>query len=941
MNNKPSSVALALLMLETINLQLSTAHAQGTAFTYQGRINTGAGPASGSYDFRFRLAADPLGITYVGSAYITNGIAVTNGLFLTTVDFGSGIFTGGTNWLEVDVRTNGAVGYTVLSPLQSVTPTPNAVFAETAGSVSGTVPAAQLSGVVASANLAGTYGNTVTLNNPGNNFAGNGANLTGVNAAALDGLNATNFWQTGGNKVATGQFLGSTNYQPMELWVNGVRALRLEPTTNDSSHAGIVNVIGGASVNSILPGTYGSVIGGGGAARYSGINLVSNTIASDMSVIGGGYNNAMQTNSAGSVIAGGWLNVIQANSASSVIAGGQQNVIQPGAGLSFIGGGQQNNIQTNSTGAILVGGADNIIQAFSPYAILVGGYGNYIQSGSGYTFLGGGSGNLIQPNATGAFLGGGSANTIQTYGSDSFLGGGSGNTIQSLSGYGFLGGGVNNNIQTTVHASVLVGGDGNTIQANSSEVFLGGGGNNTVQLSWFSVLVGGDANVALAGANYSFLGGGLWNTNGGNYSVVPGGQYNYAGGNYSFAAGQRAKANYQGDFVWADSQAADFSSSTADQFLIRALSGVGINKNNPATALDVGGTVTATRFVGDGSGLFNVSLPGSVLTNGEPAVALGALTLGGNLTLPQPATITSGGSAILSVDAIGNSYFGFHAGPSGSDNVGLGYQTLQHCTTDGGAVAVGYQALQNENANSQATTSGYGENTAVGYEALQYDASGYANTAVGFSALIVNTNGSGNTANGDNALANNSTGSGNIALGYNAGIALTSGNNDIYIGNNGVASESGVIRIGTPGTQTATYLAGTAYVQVLAITSDRNAKENFAAVNPRDVLAKVAALPVTEWNYKADRTCDQHIGPMAQDFQAAFRLGADDKHISVADEGGVALAAIQGLNQKLEETQQTVRMKDTEIETLQQQNEALARRLNALEQAVQSLVEKK
>jgi hypothetical protein len=59
---------------------------------------------------------------------------------------------------------------------------------------------------------------------------------------------------------------------------------------------------------------------------------------------------------------------------------------------------------------------------------------------------------------------------------------------------------------------------------------------------------------------------------------------------------------------------------------------------------------------------------------------------------------------------------------------------------------------------------------------------------------------------------------------------------------------------------------------------------------------------VTEWNYKTDSQGVQHIGPMAQDFQAAFGLdGADDKHISVVDEGGVALAAIQGLNQKLEE----------------------------------------
>ena len=79
----------------------------------------------------------------------------------------------------------------------------------------------------------------------------------------------------------------------------------------------------------------------------------------------------------------------------------------------------------------------------------------------------------------------------------------------------------------------------------------------------------------------------------------------------------------------------------------------------------------------------------------------------------------------------------------------------------------------------------------------------------------------------------------------------------------------------------------------------------------------------------------QHIGPMAQDFHAAFGLnGADDKHISVVDEGGVALAAIQGLNQKLNE-------KDAEIQDLKRQNDSLAKQLNHLESVVESLADRK
>jgi hypothetical protein len=83
-------------------------------------------------------------------------------------------------------------------------------------------------------------------------------------------------------------------------------------------------------------------------------------------------------------------------------------------------------------------------------------------------------------------------------------------------------------------------------------------------------------------------------------------------------------------------------------------------------------------------------------------------------------------------------------------------------------------------------------------------------------------------------------------------------------------------------------------------SSDRNVKENFAPVQPREMLEKVVGLPLSSWNYKAD-TATRHVGPMAQDFYAAFNVGPDDKHIATVDADGVALAAIQGLNQKLEE----------------------------------------
>jgi hypothetical protein len=106
--------------------------------------------------------------------------------------------------------------------------------------------------------------------------------------------------------------------------------------------------------------------------------------------------------------------------------------------------------------------------------------------------------------------------------------------------------------------------------------------------------------------------------------------------------------------------------------------------------------------------------------------------------------------------------------------------------------------------------------------------------------------------------------------------------------------------------------------------SDRNAKNGFATVNPETVLASVAALPMTTWSYKTEHGV-RHIGPMAQDFYSAFNVGEDNRHIAEVDEGGVALAAIQGLNQKLEE-------KDAQIAGMKQELNELKAEVKSLEQ---------
>jgi hypothetical protein len=106
--------------------------------------------------------------------------------------------------------------------------------------------------------------------------------------------------------------------------------------------------------------------------------------------------------------------------------------------------------------------------------------------------------------------------------------------------------------------------------------------------------------------------------------------------------------------------------------------------------------------------------------------------------------------------------------------------------------------------------------------------------------------------------------------------------------------------------------------------SSRTMKEQFGSVDPHEVLRRVVDLPIATWSYKATPDV-RHVGPMSEDFFAAFAVGADDKGISVTDSSGVALAAIQGLYQELA-------ARDAEIATLRARIEELAARLETAPQ---------
>ena len=893
--------------------------AQGTAFTYQGRLNDGVAPANGTYDLQFAVYNAASGGSKQADFLTNSATAVSNGLFTVTLDFGPGVFPGAPRWLDIGVRTNGTGAFTLLSPRQALTATPYAVFAG---------GASNLVGALSSANLAGTYSKAVTLNNPGNVFTGNGTGVTNVNAVTLNGLTAENFWQLGGNNVSAGQFLGSTNDQPVDFKVYGYRALRLEPGL-----LGVPNVIGGASVNYINPSQIGSVIAGGGADSFLGhytngivANFAfiggggNNTITADFSALGGGQDNSILNNSHHAFLGGGNANTIGANSWDSVLGGGEGNSIQ-GSYDTFLGGGYHNFIGANSHYATLGGGLFNVIQAgasystiaggdqnvistddsFNSYSSIGGGLFNVINANSSSSTISGGFNNIVQTNATTATISGGGINTIQQFAFSATIGGGSYNTIQSNSYYTTIDGGENNLIGINAHHAAVGGGQINTIQNGANSSVIGGGYANTIwAFANASVIGGGYNNAIRQSANLSFLGGGLENFLGelAYSSVLVGGFTNRIDNRiaYGFIGGGRENAIEEydaGAFIFTGGMTAllppaqyssivggeknriapgysfgfGFAASPAEH---SSLAGGYSNRISSAFCFLGGGAANViggfgnysfigggnNNFVGNGSSHFLGGGSQNSISGGS-----GSFIGGGRNNVME--FLASGGSSLPSYSVIGGGY--------GNTNTGA-YATVPGGASNSAAGNFSFAAGQLAKANHQGTFV-WADSTPTSFVSTAADQ---------FSVRA---------AGGVRFFSNAAT---------NAGVSLAAG--------------------------------GTAW----AVISDRNVKKDFAAVDSVSILEKLAALPITQWHYQWEaKDITPHIGPMAQDFKAAFYPGSDDKSISTLEADGVAFAAIQGLNEKVESRRQESEARSRKLEA---ENAELKARLEKLEELINKTI---
>ncbi len=436
----------------------------------------------------------------------------------------------------------------------------------------------------------------------------------------------------------------------------------------------------------------------------------------------------------------------------------------------------------------------------------------------------------------------------------------------------------------------LIGGSAvNHIQDGAAGVIIAAGGNPDVNRpniasDHFGFIGGGVANQAgdLNGAPHSAM-----------YAIVVGGEQNVASGSHAFIGG--------GNLNTASAGAATIGGGAGN------------------TADDWGATVCG------GSG--NTAGYISTVCGGEDNNAIVGGFVGGG----EQNTADGGYSAVAGGEQ--NRASGGHAAiGGGQSNIvsdtcsygAIGGGSLNVVEANGAFIGGG---VGNEATASTASVGGGWANEAGGE--ASFIGGGYANSASGDYTVVgggQDNQAQGNWATVPGGLNNNAEGdysfaAGRSATAFHVGSFVWSDSTTEYaliseLDNQWMARASGGFWLWTnPETSSGVYVAsgGGSWSSL----SDRDLKENIEAANPQAVLAAVAAMPVSTWNYTTEDSNIRHMGPMAQDFYAAFGLGDSERHINSLDADGVALAAIQGLY--------------AENQALKAQLDTLERRLAALE----------
>ena len=937
----------------------------GTAFTYGGRLldsANGNAPANGVYELQFQLFNSFINGTAVGQPYAVPPTAVTNGIFSVLVDFGADAFAPDEErWLEIAARKAGTgAPFETFTTRQRLTPVPYALRA-----------------------------------------------LSVVGGAGGAG------WQLGGNAgVLPGQFLGTTDLQPLVLGVYNREALRFEPGNSPDYGANPPNIIGGYGTGMTGPFSYGSFIGNGysitngsplsfigvGTSLFIGTN-------STWSFIGGGFDNSVGDNSSGSLIGGGENHRLQ-QSVGSLIVGGIQNTVTNSGGAT-VGGGEGNHVDSSDSSTIAGGGPNEILNSrnttvsggsvnkihdsadatigggvandiFSAYdSTIAGGYGNVINVAGGASAIGGGSYNVIgnghdnviyatipggyyniatgpgsfaagcfaAATNTGAFVWSDLAGSISDYfgsvtanefavrarGGIRFVTDGAGLTVD---GFRITGAGSGSVSDHSVNATKLSA----PSPAPGKILAVGSDGQSLVWVDASTGGQGGPPGWLLAGNMGTVAGQFLGTTDGQPLELRAGNQTAlrlFAGSNQSGQTGINIVGGYA-------------INSVALGVVGATISGGGLH--------DVDGTEHPNKVIGDygtvAGGFDNFSgSAGATIGGGSRNSATDnyALVAGGLSNTAQGNSSTVGGG-FKNIAGSANGLFATVAG--GANNVADGQfasvpgGTL-NVASGKGAFAAGYRAraildgsfVWADSTDANFTSVSFDEFAVRAHGGVRFDTGGKGmlmdgvslkpdgfggisavNTNVGIASNHAAFSGYDNDTRGVGILGYSDHGSGVSGFssdGYAFHGYSDTGTGMISVGNTGTAialqTTTGLLMRGyrndpSTGVVEAFHVTadGTFSAKAFNTTSDRHAKKGFVPVDSQEVLRKVASMPISRWQFKDDDEVS-HVGPMAQDFYAAFGLGQDNKHIATVDEEGVALAAIQGLNQKLEERDAEIR----------------------------------
>jgi hypothetical protein len=895
-----TALKIPVLLLALIDGGELCARAQSTAFTYQGRLNNNGAPANGTYELHFTLYDSAGGTTVIAGPLTNSPTVVSNGLFTVTLNFGNQ-FPGENRWLEIGLRTNGGVAFIPLAPRQQITSTPYAIRsanAASAVSVSGSVSAAQLTGTISSNNIgtgsittamlaAGAVGSNqlaagavtaekmfavtqavsmLTIPNPapgpGDYFGFSVAALGSdrvIIGASYDDRGATNsgaafLFDVNGRLLTT-----FTNPTPaLQLFGNSAAAMGTDRVLIGAPYASNVFNWSGLAYLFSSNGTLLTTFTNPTPAESDFFGYVMAAAGNDQVLFGTPYADESAPGSGAAYLfnTAGTLQVTFTNPGPTIDDLFGVSVAAVGTDRVLIGAPYaKSGGVTNAGVAYLFSNNGSLLTVFTnPTSQVYEAFGYSLAAiGTERVLIGAFGNNTGAPNAGAAYLFRTDGTLLLTITNPApAIYEGFGHPVSVLGTDSLLIGELYTGIARLFDTNGTL-----LLTIDNPMAFSG----NILAVGNDRVLVGGpydDAGAPGAGAAYLFTLG----------PVAP----------QLIAAGAGPSAitavNLADGAVVASKLDPSIGLWTAAGYdIFRPYGNVGIGTSQPEGLLDVagGGADTSALFVradpysfGRGGIIHHQS---STYGWQELAQVTGSPTDGylafHYVNRTAPATKVSSNVFTL----------------RGDGKVGIGTSEPHHRLRIGGP-------------GGPYWTSGFW------YGAAELDNA---------SAIAWNANAAGNRF----GIGQSSGGLYFFASASDPGNTANPANYIMTISDNAFVG----IRNNTPST----------YLQVINATcngntwinsSDRALKENFAPVNGREVLQKVVTLPIQSWNYKNDAN-SRHIGPVAQDFHAAFSLnGTNITSITTVDADGVALAAIQGLNQKVEEEMKRNRAKDDEIAEL-------------------------